>query len=113
MKTRTEITELTHDDLVELFSTATYGSEWLTIRKPLGIYKGTDLEDENDCLEDAWAKVLLAGKKLYAYDFFSEDETDSYGTLPHKWDKEDCAMRYEFTLEDLKKGIQKCLDEGS
>lgn len=29
MKTKTTITEITHEDLVNLLSTATYGSGWL------------------------------------------------------------------------------------
>ena len=110
MKTRTIIEGITHDDLVNLFSTATYGSEYLTCRIPIGNYKGTELENENDCCEDKWAKVLLAGKTLYVYDYYAEDETDFFGNLPHKWKKDKEAMRYTITLEDIKKGAQKALD---
>lgn len=110
MKTQTKITDITHDDLVNLFSGATYGSEWLTIGTPRGFYKGTELEDENDCREDVWAKVLLAGKNLYFYDYNAEDEDEFYGNLTHLW--RDDNMRYEFTLDDIEKGIAKCLDLG-
>ena len=108
MKTKTTITELTNDDLVNLLSTATCGSNWLSVKRPKGSYKGTKLEDENDCLEDTWAKVLLAGKSVYVYDFYAEDEDEHYGELPCTY--KDNAMRYEVTLADIMVGLQKCLD---
>ena len=110
MMTKSIIEEITHDDLVNLLSTATYGSNYLTCKIPKGNYKGTEMEDENDCVEDKWAKVLLAGKELYVYDYYAEDEDDFYGNLPHKWDENKEAMRYTITLEDIKKGAQKALD---
>lgn len=113
MKTETKITGVTHDDLVNLFSGATYGSEWLSIGTPLGTSNG--LVTETDCREDVWAKVILAGKNLFFYDYYAVDEDDFNGDLPHKWTKNgdgDGRMRYEFTLEDIEKGISKCLDNG-
>lgn len=110
MKVQTKIKEITHEELVNLFSTATYGSNWLMITKPKGSYKGTALEDENDCTEDTWAKVLLNGGTIYCYDNCAEDEDEFYGNLPHKFT--DCGMRYELTLKDLIKGLEKaCVDE--
>ena len=109
MKTQTIVTEVTHDDLVRLFSAATYGSSWQGIEIPKGNYKGTPLEDVNDCIEDEWAKVILDGKALYFYDCYAEDEDDFYGELPHQWRG---SMRYTFTLEDVKKGVAKALDSG-
>ena len=110
MKVQTKIKEITHEDLVNLFSTATYGSNWLVIRKPKGSYKGTALEDENDCAEDTWAKVLLNGGTIYCYDNYAEDEDDFYGNLPHKFT--DYDMRYELTLKDLIKGLEKAIFDG-
>lgn len=110
MKTQTKITDITHEDLVNLFSGATYGSGWLSIGTPLGASEG--LLTEDDCREDAWAKVILAGKKLFFYDYYAEDKNDFNGSLPHKWDRYNECMRYEFTLEDIENGIAKCLDLG-
>lgn len=113
MKTQTKITDITHDDLVNLFSTSTYGSEWLSIGTPIGASKG--LLTEDDCREDAWAKVILAGKKLFFYDYYAEDENEFYGNQPHTWSKNgdgEGIMRYEFTLEDIENGIAKCIDLG-
>ena len=71
MKTKTIITEINHDDLVNLFSTATYGSSYFDVFKKKKDYYGTELEDENDCREDTWAKVLLSGKPVYVFDYYS------------------------------------------
>lgn len=110
MKTKTIITEITHDDLVNLFSTAVYGSDYFDVEENKKDYKGTELEDESDCCEDVWAKVLLSGKPLYVFDYYSEEV--AYGNLPHKWDKKCGAMRYTVTLEDIKKGLGKAIDNG-
>lgn len=104
MKLQIKIKEVTHDELVNLFSTATYGSSWLVIRNPKGSYKGTALEDENDSCEDSWTKVLLNGGTIYCYDNYAEDEDEFYGNLPHKFT--DYGMRYELTLKDLIKGLE-------
>ena len=110
MKTKTVITGITHDDLVNLFSTATYGSNYFDVAKKKKDYYGTEHEDENDCREDTWAKILLAGKSVYVFDYYSEEV--AYGNLPHEWDEKRDAMRYTVTLEDIKKGLQKALDNG-
>lgn len=110
MKTKTIITEINHDDLVNLLSTATYGSSYFDVVKKKKDYYGTELEDENDCREDALAKILLAGKPVYVLDYYSEEE--AYGNLPHEWDEKRGAMKYTVTLEDIKNGLQKALDNG-
>ena len=110
MKTTTKISEINQEDLVNLLTTATYRSEWLSIGTPCGASDG--LLTEDDCREDAWAKVILAGKKLFFYDYYAEDENDFNGNLPHKWDKYNECIRYEFTLEDIANGIAKCIDNG-
>ncbi len=110
MKTKTIITEINHDDLVHLLSTATYGSNYFSVVKKKKDYYGTELEDESDCCEDTWAKILLAGKPVYVLDYYSEE--DAYGNLPHEWDEKRCAMKYTVTLEDIKNGIQKAIDNG-
>ena len=69
MKTKTTIAELTHDDLVNLFSTALYGSNYLSADWD------DDLPtDENACYEDVLADILLAGGKVYFKDHYAEGE---------------------------------------
>lgn len=104
METKTIITELTQEDLVNLLCTATYGSNWLEIYAP---DRTGFTEDENDCREDIWAKSLLAGHKIDCVDYYAEGEV--YGTLEHDIDDEG-NVTYRISLQDIKDGLQKCAD---
>ena len=104
MKTKTIITELTQEDLVDLLCTATYGSNWLDCYTPNRL--GLDIT-ESDCREDVWAKALLAGHSIECIDYYAEEE--AYGNLPHTTD-EDGNVTYIVTLEDIKNGLQACFD---
>jgi len=105
MKTRTEILELTQEDLVDLFSTATYGSLWLAIHAQ--DREGVEI-NENDCREDIWAKCLLAGKSIICTDLNSEGEWN-YGNLPSRVDDEG-YVEYSVNLQNIKDGLSKCAD---
>ena len=75
MKLKVTITELTHDDLVNLIETATYGSEWLSAHCPVEsreMYKSS----EYNCHSEALAEVLLKGGKIIFTDHYDEDEED-------------------------------------
>lgn len=103
MKTHTTITDLTQEDLVDLFCTATYGSSWLEIWAP--DREGLDITD-SDCREDVWAKALLAGKKIECIDHYAEGEV--YGDLGRVDEDEDGI--YLIDLERVKEGLQLALD---
>lgn len=108
MKIQTTITGITHDDLVNLFSTATYGSDYLDIKSnKKRDYNGTELENEEDCREDIWAKILLAGKSVEVIDYYAEGV--KYGNLPCVFDEEDNA-HYTINLKDVKEGLEKALN---
>lgn len=103
MKTKTTITELTHDDLVELFSTALSGSSYL----------GADYEEsieynEDACFEDVLANILLHGGSIKVNDYYSEG--DVYGELPHELDEEDECTTYFVTYDDIKRGLERAAD---
>ena len=103
MKTKTTITELTHDDLVELFSTALSGSSYL----------GADYEEsieynEDACLEDILANILLHGGCIKVNDYYSEG--DVYGELPHELDEENECTTYFVTYDDIKRGLERAAD---
>lgn len=104
MKTKTIITDLTQEDLVDLLCTATYGSSWLDCSAPER--SGIEL-NENDCREDVWAKSLLAGHKLKVYDYYAEGE--KYGNLGCVI-KEDGTAVYFVGLKEIRDGLQKCAD---
>ena len=106
MKTKTIITELNHEDLVDLLCTATYGSSWLECNAP--DREGLDVT-EQDCLEDVWAKALLAGKKIECIDHYAEGE--HYGPNEnYAIDPDDESCEYTIGLEDIINGLQKCMD---
>lgn len=107
MKTRTIITDITHDDLVNLFSTALYGSTWCGCNYDSIEYHNLPNKSDDDCIEDKLAKLLLAGKTIELYDMYAEDNNNFYGKLPHHWDNENKTMDYVVSLDDIKKGLQK------
>lgn len=92
-----KIENITRDQLVDLFSTATYGSGWLAI-KTLANERWMDEQYslgylEERSREDKWADRLLAGGSIVCIDYEDEDE--------------DGPARYVLTLDDIKKGLTK------
>ena len=100
-----KVSDLTHDELVDLFSTATYGSSWMCISAE----NARDLVKDDDCREDVWAKALLAGREIVVSDYYAEGE--KHGNLPCVIDPldGDCA-NYTVTLKDIEKGLKKCFN---
>lgn len=103
MKTRTVIEEITHDDLVNLLSTATFGNEWLDMQ-----FDRSKVEREDgDCYEDIAAKILLAGGTIEMIDNYAEDSDDVYSNTGY-WETD--AAIYPITLEDIKRGLANAAD---
>lgn len=100
MKTNATITELSHEDLVDLLSTASFGSAWLSCQT--GELSRVEIKS-GDSREDVWAKALLAGHKIKCYDYYAEGEV--YGTNG-KVLKDDVAV-YFIGLDDIKRGLEK------
>ena len=96
MKTNITVTELNHEDLVNLLSTALYGSNWFAASYDSKVYKSLT-ETEGDCFEDALADMLLAGHKIKITDYYAEGE--SYSKRCVGFDGEDAE--YEVTLKDF------------
>ena len=96
MKTEIKVTELTHEELVDLLSTALYGSSWFAASYDSKVYKSLT-ETEGDCFEDALADMLLAGHKIKITDYYAEGE--SYSKRCVGFDGEDAE--YEVTLKDF------------
>ena len=106
VETKIAITDITQDDLVNLFSTALYGSYYLGADYP-NICKF----DHDDCYEDRLAKTLLNGMPIEVRDGYAEGCV--YGNLPHELEKDEDveegyeAVRYKVTLEDVRNGLEK------
>ena len=110
MKTKTTITELSHNDLVDLFSTALYGSTYLSANYTIEDRKSVDVSD-GDCYEDILAKILLSGKSVEVTDDYAEG--CSYGSLPYRFqdkDDDDSSVIYRVTLDDIKRGLERAAD---
>lgn len=103
MKTQTVISEITHDDLVNLFSTSLYGSNYLGA----GYNYVPDL-DAYDVFEDSLAATLLKGRHIRVTDYYAEGS--SYGKLPREIDDEDGCVTYTVTLEDIKNALSRAAD---
>lgn len=99
MKTQLTITELTKEDLVDLFSTAFYGSNYLSAD-----YEEAIEYDEEDCHEEILAEILLNGGAIKVTDSYADG--CHYGNLRYQFN-EDYDATYYVTLEDIKKGLEK------
>ena len=98
MKTKITVTEFTHEELVDLLSTALYGSSWFEADYDNNIYNSLK-NKEGDCFEDKLADMLLAGHKITIYDH--EAEGESYSKKCVRFDGESAV--YEITLKDFLK----------
>lgn len=110
MKTKTTITELSHNDLVDLFSTALSGSSYLSADYTIEDRKSVYVPDYA-CYEDIIAKILLSGKSVEVTDDYAEG--CSYGSLPYKFydkDDDDSSVIYFVNLESIKRGLERAAD---
>ena len=78
------------ENLVDLLSTAFYGSDWFTASVDKEKY-GNLIKPTSECREDKWADVLMGGGTLIVEDY-EEDK------------------KYEISLKDICKGIAKLHD---
>ena len=101
MKTRTTIEELTQEDLVDLFSTAFYGSDRLVAN-----YDEDDVveRDNDDCYEDIMAKILLNGGAIYVTDTYADG--CHYGNLKYQFN-EDYDATYTLRYIDILNGLER------
>lgn len=76
MKTKITVTEINHEELVDLLSTALYGSSWFKADYDSSIYN-TLKKTTGDCFEDKLADMLLAGHKITIVDHEAEGESYS------------------------------------
>lgn len=103
MKTRITVTELSHEDLVDILSTALYGCFILTV----GYNKETwskipEDKKEGYCYEDHLADMLLNGHYLAATDVCAEGQIYSKRKhpMPATVDEEG-NVTYYLALQDL------------
>lgn len=79
------------ENLVDLLSTAFYGSSWFTASVDKEKY-GNLIQPTSECREEVWTDVLMGGGTLIVEDFEEDSE-------------------YEISLDDICKAIAKLHDE--
>jgi hypothetical protein len=110
IKKNTEILEISHDELVNLFSTGLYGNTWLSAEYNKEFYDGLDPKlKQGDCFEDKLADTLLNGGEIYLYDNDSEGEiyNDRSNAEVINEDNGVEYTQYTLTLVDVIDGLQK------
>ena len=109
LKNNVEIIDITHEDLVNLFSTALYSSSYLSAEYDKDFYNSIPKDKkEGDCFEDHLADVLLNGGEIYIYDAYSEGEVYSKNgeLIKEEYGGEEYA-KYTLTLTDIIEGLQR------
>lgn len=94
-----DLNAIDHEMLVDLLCTATYGCDWLEI---ITLKSERFMEEDVEesvrdcwCREDKWANRLLKGGHIVCFDYCDDD---------------DQPARYELTLDDIKRGLEKARD---
>lgn len=95
MKIETFVKEISHEELVNLFSTALLGNyRW-----------GLDYDDD-DCdwntVEDVVAELLLKDREIYIYDNDAEGEVYGKNAVIQK----DGSVKYSLTISDIMAGVE-------
>ena len=98
MKTEIKVTELEHEELVDLLSTALYGSTWFDASYDKDIYEKLE-KTHGECFEDKLADMLLNGHKITITDI--EAEGESYSEKFVKFEDQNAV--YEVELNDFLK----------
>ena len=113
MKVTIEKCDLTHDVLVDLFSTALYGNHGFSCYYDSDKYHEMCDCADGDCFEDKIAKMLCAGCRVEVADLYSEDKDDVYGDNKRAyWDEDEEVMVYPITLDDIVVGLEKAAEDG-
>lgn len=104
--TRANIDNISKETLVDLFSTATFGSNWLEITT---LRAERYLDDkfseeylENRCREERWADRLLNGGHIICKDYEDSQEDENGDCIP---------TRYEIDLNTLKERLKLARDK--
>ena len=99
MKTKITVTEINHEELVDLLSTALEGSSWFAASYDKTLYESIQ-ETHGYCFEDKLADMLLSGHQIIITDY--EAEGESYSSKCTKITADGDAV-YKVGLEDFLK----------
>lgn len=101
---RADIDNISKETLVDLFSTATYGSNWLdiaTLKSERNLdEKFSEEYLESRCLEDKLADRLLDGGHILCFDYYAAEDDD-----------EGKPAKYKIDLNTLKERLKLARDK--
>lgn len=100
MKTKIKVTAFEHEELVDLLSTALYGSSWFEADYDSEIYESIKSKN-GECFEDKLADMLLAGHKITIIDH--EADGESYSKKFVRFEGKYKRAVYEVDLKDFLK----------
>ena len=100
MKTEIKVTEINHEELVDLLSTALYGSSWFDAEYDKEVYKSLT-KTKGECFEDKLADMLLAGHKITIIDLEADGESYSKNFVRFEGRHQNAV--YEVGLDDFLK----------
>ena len=98
MKTEIKVTAMSHNELVDLLSTALYGSQWFAASYDKKIYESLACVT-GECFEDKLADMLLAGHKISIIDIEADGEKHSDKCVRFEGRYDDAV--YEVGLNDF------------
>jgi hypothetical protein len=93
------------EELVNILSGATYGSDWLEIYATKEERKKVKIS-ETDCREDVWAKILLAGGTIQAVDHEDDDEKEYALSL------DDIKEAFTILGKECRSALMSIIDDG-
>lgn len=103
MKTRIIVTELSHEELVDILATALYGCDYLGCDFSRDVwYQIPEDKKEGNCYEDRLADMLLNGYYIAITDVYAEGQI--YGKRKHSMPAtkdEEGDVTYYLTLADI------------
>lgn len=102
MKVRVTVTELSHEDLVDILSTALYGCPYLAVGYDKKLWAEiSEDKKEGHCYEDHLADMLLNGHWLEVTDYYAEGVLYTRRHHPVKLLDDEGNGIYALTLQDL------------
>ena len=103
MKFELKVTEITHDELVSVFSMLYTTNDFQFAYNKKNYAQIPEDKREGDCLEDKVADCLLNGYKIAVTDYYAEGEVYNEN-LEHEID-DDGAVTYYVGLQDFLNGF--------
>lgn len=107
---QTVITEITHADIVKLFSTALNGSTIFGCDYDKDFHQSLcEDQRQGESFEEKIANTIINGGKVYVYDKCAEGEVLGKNGIVLE-DTDDGDVMYEITLKDVVDGLQNAAD---